>query len=402
MAERVLRRLRALPAPLIIALAYLAARAVTTVFLVLAADLSGPASRFGADATVGDLVLGWDAQWYWYVAVFGYPADLPLTAAGQVAENAWAFLPVYPYTAAAVGAVLGSWAAGAVVVSLAAGYGACVALYALLRTRVDRTAALWAAVLLAAGPLGALFQVGYAEALFLCLLLVALLLLVRRRFAGMYPVLVVMGFARPGILAFALLLGLYGIWRWTRRARDPLPAREIVHIVALGALATAVGFAWQVIAGVATGDPAAYLSTELAWRRNWIPDASGGFFPFEGFVAAAAFWARMWGWPEPVGYAALVVLVVAAALLLLREPHVRRLGVEVRLWSASYLLYLLAVFFPQSSTFRLLLPLAPLTGALALPRSAWWRLAVLVAGLGAQWWWIHEMYALGNTYTRIP
>ena len=38
------------------------------------------------------------------------------------------------------------------------------------------------------------------------------------------------------ILAFALLLGLYGIHRWLRRHHDPLPARDVVHIVALGAL----------------------------------------------------------------------------------------------------------------------------------------------------------------------
>jgi hypothetical protein len=50
------------------------------------------------------------------------------------------------------------------------------------------------------------------------------------------------------------------------------------------------------------------------------------------------------------------------------EPHVRRLGPEMRLWSASYVLYLLVVFFPQSSIFRLLLPLAPLYGAIAAPR----------------------------------
>ena len=41
----------------------------------------------------------------------------------------------------------------------------------------------------------------------------------------------------------------------------------------------------------------------------------------------------------------------------------------MRLWSASYLVYLLLVFFPQSSIFRLLVPLSPLWGAFALPRS---------------------------------
>ena len=100
--------------------------------------------------------------------------------------------------------------------------------------------------------------------------------------------------------------------------------------------------------------------------------------------------------------ASLVVTLVAAAALLLFEPHIKRLGVEVRLWSASYLVYLLLVFFPQSSIFRLLVPLSPLWGAIALPRSTAWRCGVLAAGLVGQWWWIYNMYALGNTLWQIP
>src|SRR5690606_39940596 len=68
------------------------------------------------------------------------------------------------------------------------------------------------------------------------------------------------------------LLGLYGIWRWIRRRRDALPARQIVHIVALGLLAVVVGFSWQVLAGMATGRADAYLATELAWRRTAVSD----------------------------------------------------------------------------------------------------------------------------------
>jgi hypothetical protein len=211
-----------------------------------------------------------------------------------------------------------------------------------------------------------------------------------------------MGYTRPGILAFALFLGLYGIWRWMRRRSDPLAVREAVHVVALGALSVVVGFSWQVIAAVVTGDPAAYLDTELAWRRAWLPESSGAFVPFDGFVQAAALWFERWGLGAVTGYVALGIVVVGAATLLLFEPHVRRLGAEVRLWSASYLVYLFLVFFPQSSIFRLLLPLSPLWGALAAPRSTAWRVGVLGLALLGQWWWIFNMYALGNTYWQIP
>ena len=390
------------PVALRVALVYLAARLVTTVFLAVAAAQAGPGTRFGPDATIADLVVGWDATWYWYLAVTGYPSELPRTDDGLVAENAWAFMPVYAFLARALGTVLGGWGTGALVISLLAGYGAALVLHRLLRDRLDGSAAMWAVVFFCAGPLAALFQVGYAESLFLLFLLLGLLCLQRRRYAWLYALIPLMGFTRPGVLAFALLLALVGLWRWSQRRTDPPGVAETVHIVALGLLAAAVGFAWQGIAAVVTGEPGAYLATELAWRRNWIAGADGGFVPFEGFLEGAAFWGRTWGIGEGWAFVLLAVLVVGFSLALVLLPQVRRLGMPVRLWSASYALYLLAVFFPQSSTFRLLLPLTPLWGAIAAPRAWWWRWGVLALCLLGQWWWIWNMYGQGRTFWQIP
>lgn len=390
------------PAAVRIGILYVAARVVTTVFFVLAGAMAPAGSRFGPDASFGELAVGWDATWYWYVAVNGYPSMLPLTDAGLVGENQWAFMPVYAYLASWLGALFGSWIAGAVVISMVAGYGASYVLYRMLRMRLDRSAATWGALFFAAGPLAGLFQVGYAETLFLFMLFLALWLVMRRSYAWLYVLIPVMGFTRPGILAFSLFLALFGIWRWFRRRQEPLPTREIVHIIALGLIALVVGFSWQGIAGIVTGDAGAYLATELAWRRNWIPGFDGHFFPFDGFIAATEFWAGQWGWPVWLGYIALVTFVGAAVLALLFAPQVRALGIEIRLWSASYLLYILAVFFPQSSIFRLLVPISPLWGALAVPRYPAWRIGVLVAGLAGQWWWIYNMYGLGSTIFQIP
>lgn len=383
-----------------IAIIYLLARLTTTGFFAIAAASSPPGSRFGMQPTLGDYILGWDAQWYWTVAVFGYPSTLPLNDAGQVTENAWAFMPVYAYLSQFVG--LGDWGAGALVVSLVAGFLACLALHRLLRRRIGSTAALWAVAFFACGPLAALFQVGYAESLFVLLLLIALDLASRHRYGWLYLLIPVMGFTRPGVLAFALFLGLHGIARWAAREREPLPARDVVHIVALGALTTAVGFSWQVIAAAVTRDPGAYLKTELSWRRNWLVDPSADFVPFDGFVRGAEFWAAQWGMPAWAGWVILAVLVIGAAYALLRARNVRSLGVDVRLWSASYLLYLLAVFFPQSSTFRLLFPLTPLAGALAVPRSRAYRWGVLLVCLLLQLLWILAMYGSAQTFWQVP
>lgn len=396
------RRWAQVPLALRIAVIYLAARVVTTGFLITAASLSTSLSRFGADAGLLDFVVGWDAQWYWLVAESGYPAELPLTESGDVAENAWAFMPVFAYAAKALGFLLGSWGAGAFLLSFVSGYLACLALHRLLRDRIGASAATWAVVFFAAGPLAAMFQVGYAETLFLLLLFLALDAMTRRQYTWLYVLIPVMAFTRPGILAFALYIGLHGIVRWVRRRDDPLAGIEIVHIIALGALATATGFAWQLLAGVITGDPGAYLATELAWRRHWIVGGVEGFVPFEGWVQASQFWFGLWGLPAWAGPVALGLLVVAAGAALLYLPQVRAVGSDLRLWSASYLLYLLAVFFPQSSTFRLLLPLSPMWGAVAVPRSRWWRGGVLILCLVGQWAWILPVYALGNTFWQVP
>ena len=192
------RRWRTIPVALRVGILYLAARLVTTGFLWAASALSGPTSRFGVNPGIGGLMLGWDAQWYWFTAVNGYPAVLPLTPSGQVAENQWAFMPIYAYAAQVLGAPFGSWGVGAVIISLAAGFGCCLVLYRMLRMRVDDVTAMWAVLFFACAPLAAMFQVGYAESLFLLWLFLALWLVMRRRFGWIYLLVPLMGFTRPG------------------------------------------------------------------------------------------------------------------------------------------------------------------------------------------------------------
>ena len=394
---------RGLPPFVRIAVIYLLARVVTTLLMVAAAAASTASSRFGAHATIGDLAVGWDAAWYWFTALNGYPVHLPTNTAGLVTENSWAFMPLYAYLAQGLGTALGGWGAGAVAISLISGYLASIVLFTITRMRLDETSSMWAVAFFASGPLAALFQVGYAESLFLLWLFLALWAVLRRRYGWVYPLIILMAATRPGVLAFALFLGLHGIVRLVHRRAEPLRGRDVAHILSLGALGVVAGFAWQFIAGWVTGNPNAYLLTELSWRRNWIADASPHFAPFDGFAVAVPFWSTQWGWPAAVGFVVLALALVGIATLLLFEPHVRRMGVELRLWTASYLLYLLAVFFPQSSIFRLLVPVAPLAaGALAVARAWWWRVGVLLVCIALQWLWIYNVYGLANTFWRIP
>ncbi|WP_158078029.1 hypothetical protein [Rathayibacter sp. VKM Ac-2630] len=90
----------------------------------------------------------------------------------------------------------------------------------------------------------------------------------------------------------------------------------------------------------------------------------------------------------------LVVLVVIAFAGLMAAPWTRRLDLFSRAWLAGYAVYLFAFFFPQSSTFRLLGPLFPLVGALAVPRSPLFRVVLVLLGIGGQIVWISVCWAV--------
>lgn len=383
---------------------FAASRVLTTLLFVWVQAQATPHSRAGAHPSLLDLASAWDGQWYWFIAVNGYPHVLPLTASGAVDTNQWAFLPVYPYLAKALTFGVLDWRIPALAVSIAAGFGAAVLLAALLLPRIGRGPALFATALFSVSPLAFMFQTTYAESLGLLLLLAALLLVDRGRYLTAIPVALLFAFTRPGVLALGLAVGLLFAVRIVRARRGgpAVPARELLSGVLLAGSCVIAGFAWSGIAGVATGRADAYFATESAWRALWMPDASITFF--QPWLFAADFWATKVVGPGAAAWVAPVflVLLLAAFTALLLSPRARRLGPVVRLWAASYALYLLAVFFPQSSIFRLLLPLSPLWGAVAAPKSTAWRVGVLVACIVGQWWWIYNMYAIANTYWQIP
>jgi hypothetical protein len=106
--------------------------------------------------------------------------------------------------------------------------------------------------------------------------------------------------------------------------------------------------------------------------------------PFAGWLASFNY-----HFGQPVGAFALLALLLVVGYLF-TWPSVRALGSSY-IWVIAYFVYLLAVFFPQSSTWRILLPAFPLLGALAIPIARSNRLiqALLVAAmLALQLWWV--------------
>jgi hypothetical protein len=366
---------------------YLLARLVTTVMLLVLASVQGPNPWTGAQPGYFDYASIWDGRWYDIVAQAGYPKTLPIGADGSVQQNAWAFLPAYPFLVRAVMTVTFlPWSPAAVLVSLGFGLGAALLFHRLLALRLPGSTSLFATVLFCAGPTSPLFQLAYAESMYLFFLMLALYLLLRRRYWWMLAPIVVMALTRPSGLAFALAMGFHVVYRWVVRKRDGFPVRERAASVVVMIVAGVAGLAWPAVAGAVTGVPDAYTATELSWRSDYIGPSH--LLPFAPWFQAVDWWFSVWLRLSPwLGYLTLVLILALFAIWMF-TPSVRKLGVDLRFWFIAYALYLLAVFFPQSSTFRLLAPMTPLAGALAQPTSRVYRVAAVMACLVLQWGWL--------------
>lgn len=362
-----------------------ASRLVTTSLLLFFASRQAPNPWSGAHPSYLAFAQFWDSTWYHIVAVSGYPATLPLTTNGHVAENTWAFLPAYPMLVRFFMVVTTlPWEPVSVAVSFVFSLLSALMIYRLFLLRLPAATSLFAVVLWCVAPLSPILQVSYAESMHAFFLALALYLLLERRYAVLFPVAAIMSLTRPSGLAFALALVLHLGYRWFTRARDPFPVAERMLGAGLAAFSLLMGLVWPLAAWAVTGSATAYTDTELAWRSPYIGYID--LLPFAPWLQGARFWGDLW---HIGGFALMILaLLVVGFAALLFTPAVRRLGPELRFWSASYAVYLLAVFFPQSSTFRLLVPLFPLLGAVAGPRSVAYRVGLVLACIVGQFVWL--------------
>lgn len=332
-----------------------------------------------------DFLTGWDADRYGTIAMGGYPPWIPVDEFGDVIPNNWAFMPVFPFLERVVAEVTGMpWQLAGVLISIAASAGATVVLFVLLRAVTAPRQAWWAVVFFTFGPMSFVFVLAYAESLFLLLVFSALFLAVRRRYAWIAPLGVVAAFTRPGALALALGLGILFTVRLLRRRVDPFLRRQRVALLLAGASTAAAGLAWPVIADVVTGFEHAYVRTELAW---WIPFVGrGDFTPLTPWFRFAITYTGV-----VVGVILVVAVMVAFAWWVTWAP-VRRFGIEIVAFAASYGLYLFAVFLPQQSILRLVIPLSPLLAderLAATPRRRRWMLGgcLVLQAAAVLWLW---------------
>lgn len=365
-------------------LVFLASRIVTTSILLYYASIQQVNSWTQARPGYFDYAKIWDGHWYYIVSVVGYPAVLPVNGDGHVGESAWAFMPGYPAIARLLTTLTGiDFKYVAPVISIAFAFGTACLFYTLLVRWLPEGTALFAVVLFCFAPLSPILQVAYAESMHGFLLVLALYLLIERHYWLLLPVVGAMALTRPSGLAFALAVGLHVVWRWWRE-RDEFPLHERVAAIAAAAFSVVAGFTWLLIAWAVTGSPTAYTDTELAWRAGYIGHKE--LVPFTAWWEAVQFWL---GFSEGWLIVCIAALALVAFLLMLFSRAARRLPVDIRLWLISYVLYLLAVFFPQSSTFRLLFPLFPAFGIIAQPRHPAYRVSLVMLCIAGQIAWVH-------------
>ncbi|MEA3549812.1 hypothetical protein U7114_04270 [Pseudarthrobacter sp. C1] len=371
---------------------YFAARLVSACIFMAAALHQGPNPWFPAKPDYWNFINIWDARWYGQVIAGGYPSVLPTDAAGNVQENAWAFYPLFPALAGGLSRLTGLVpAASLTIIAMLAGWGAALVVYILFRHKAAPASALWGVAFFATFPVSAILQVPYAESLSLLLLAAALLLVVRRQYLWAIPVVVLLCLSRPVGVPFAAMLGLVllrHLWERLGARQAGNGQREGTHsngdlaaLAALTAVGGAMALAWPAAAWAATGDIQAYTKTETVWRghdlvpfKPWFDTGVDLFGPVLGLLA-------------PVVFVALF-----GAMLFL--PPVRQLGVELRLWCACYMGYLVVFLHPQTSTFRMLLPLFPLAlGAVLVSGSRAYRWTVVTMFLLLQIVWIVWLWA---------
>ncbi len=370
---------------------FAAGRVVSTAILLVAAARQGASPWSGPAPAYGTFINYWDSGWYERIFNEGYPSELPRDAGGVVSHNQWAFYPVYPGLVRLLDAATGlGWGLLAPLVSVTAAAGAAVVVYRLFRLRADHRRAMAGVAVVSFAPVAAVLQVPYAESLHLLLLVSALHLVATRRYYAAMPVVVLMCLTRPAGVPFALLVGilfLHAIHAAVRgeeagareQARRRLPA-----LFVLGVVSSLAAVAWPLLAWLVTGQRDAYVATETAWRGQPLAP----FLPW--FEAPASVLG-------PAAGALVVVALLLGAAGLLLSPAVRSLGVVLASWCAAYLVYLAAFWDPQSSTWRILLPLFPLALALVSGSRARLLWVLLPVSVLLQFLWVDWLWAWAPT-----
>lgn len=360
-----------------------------------------------------DFISFWDSGWYKQISHSGYPRELPQDQNGTVLENPWAFYPLFPMLVSIFYTGLGlSYQPVAALLATASGFVAAYLIYRLFLLSLKmlepaaeessagwlaeskESLALWALAAFAFLPVSPILQVPYAESLNLIFLTGTLLLLMRARWWAAAGLAVFACLSRPVGVPLGATAGIYWLFAYCRLYRQYRAEQaEDKSLAGLAAkLLRALGSSWQqlvsallicawallwpLFAWLRTGRIDAYTATETAWRASNLEPVLPWLLQAEKYFGA-------------FGLPVLILLLLAFVLLLRSRLLARYLHPLLISWCALYGLYLLLFLNPQSSLFRLLLPLFPLCLALvAISTSRAYRVLLVLTGAVLQFGWL--------------
>ena len=285
-----------------------------------------------------DRVLGnwlwWDGEWYLHIARWGYFYT-------PHRQSSVAFFPAYPLAVHVLGDALpGGYGLAAIVLTVASGAMTFVLFHRWCLRHLSTRAAAWAVVALAVYPYGwFLYGAAYSDALFLCVTLLAFLMLENDRpiLAGLAGMIATA--TRP--TGVVVLVGLVAVMCQRRgvlsrigdraRVATRLRPKDMgVALAALGIVSWCTWLWWQF------GRPFAFIETEGAhgWDRGPGPATWLKFGFFDALVKHDLSWS-----------VTLLLQAICCVLFALAIPAVwRRFG-------AGYGLYVIAaVAVPAVST----------------------------------------------------
>ncbi len=393
LGRRIADRWTAIPWWFQVGIVWALGRVFTFIVFVIVADEQGVTPWSPDHPGYLQYINGWDAGYFQEIHDNGYPTTLPHDANGQVDNNPWAFLPLYPLLVRAITAPTGlSWLVVAPAVATIAALGFLLVAYRLFITRFAAGTSMAAIACLSFAPAAPVLQIPYSESLALFLLAAVLYLWTKERYLLSIPLLVLAGLTRPlaAPLALASVL-LIGLTAWRQLRGNPVPRRTWLTLGATTVVSVLAIGLWPAIAAFVTGVPNAYLLTEAAWH------AGEHQFPFKLFFRSMA---RFFGTVPGVLVGGVAILGLAWFSL---SRAALRLGAVIWAWTISFIAYLVVVVPVNTSLIRLLAPAFPLALVVAgLSSSRAYRTLLLLSAAASQIAWIVVLWHWNGQATPAP
>ena len=283
--------------------------------------------------------------------------------------------------------------AAATVVNLLVGSVTVLLLYRLLEPRAGRFVAGSAVALLCTFVSAPVLQLAYKDGLALMLIVLAMLLISRRRYWLAVIAILALSLTRQVTPPLAIVLAAHAWMRFRNRQDSPIGRGDVTSMAAVFVTSIVGLFTWSTIVRLWLGDSTANSS------RGSIASIKGTRFGWFGQAY------------ERLGLAgvALIVGLFVVLIGLAYTAGTRDWGPETRAWMWAYPAFLSLGTTLHPGQFRYFLADFPLTliliGSLPVHASAKTRFVIVtlacLVGLGLQWLWIDHSFIVHSEGSNI-